>query len=103
MRVPELLKLIPEERLAFLADHHKTDHKVKKLPASLLFKLLLYSQFEVKQNSLRVMENIFNSYEFSHLSDKPTTQKIHYSSLSERLSRADATFFEALYTDCHYT
>ncbi|MBB6108092.1 Transposase DDE domain-containing protein [Mucilaginibacter lappiensis] len=46
------------------------------------------------------MENIFNSYAFSHLSDKPTTQKIHYSSISERLSRADATFFEALYTDC---
>jgi hypothetical protein len=36
MRVPDLLKLIPEERLAFLADHHKTDHKVKKLPVSLL-------------------------------------------------------------------
>ncbi|WP_419699657.1 IS4 family transposase [Mucilaginibacter sp. NFX135] len=100
MRVPDLLKLIPEERLSFLVDHHKTDHKVKKLPASLLFKLLLYSQFEVKQNSLRVMENIFNSYAFSHLSDKPTTQKIHYSSISERLSRADASFFEALYTDC---
>jgi hypothetical protein len=100
MRVPDLLKLIPEERLSFLVDHHKTDHKVKKLPASLLFKLLLYSQFEVKQNSLRVMENIFNSYAFSHLSDKPTTQKIHYSSISERLSRADAAFFEALYMDC---
>jgi len=100
MRVPDLLKLIPEERLSFLVDHHKTDHKVKKLPASLLFKLLLYSQFEVKQNSLRVMENIFNSYAFSHLSDKPTTQKIHYSSISERLSRADAAFFEALYKDC---
>jgi Transposase DDE domain len=100
MRVSDLLKLIPEERLAFLADHHKTDHKTKKLPASLLFKLLLYSQFEVKQNSLRVMENIFNSYAFSHLSDKPISQKIHYSSISERLSRADATFFEALYTDC---
>jgi hypothetical protein len=100
MRVPDLLKLIPEERLAFLAAHHKTDHKVKKLPVSLLFKLLLYSQFEVKHNSLRVMENIFNSYAFSHLSDKPTAQKIHYSSISERLSRADAAFFEALYQDC---
>ncbi len=100
MRVPDLLKLIPEERLAFLADHHKTDHKIKKLPASLLFKLLLYSQLEVRQNSLSVMENIFNSYAFSHLSDKPATQKIHYSSISERLGRADAAFFEALYKDC---
>lgn len=100
MRVSDLLKMIPEDRLAFLADHHKTDHKVKKLPASLLFKLLLYSQFETKQNSLRVMENIFNSYAFSHLSAKPTAQKIHYSSISERLSRADAAFFEALYMDC---
>ena len=100
MRVLDLLKLIPEERLAFLADHYKTDHKTKKLPASLLFKLLLYSQFEVKQNSLRVMENIFSSYAFSHLSDKPKEQKIHYSSISERLSRADAAFFEALYNDC---
>lgn len=100
MRVLDLLRLIPEERLSFLADHHKTDHKTKKLPASLLFKLLLYSQFEVKHNSLRVMENIFSSYAFSHLSDKPKAQKIHYSSISERLSRADATFFEALYNDC---
>jgi hypothetical protein len=100
MRVLDLLKLIPEDRLSFLADHHKTDHKAKKLPASLLFKLLLYSQFEVKQNSLRVMENIFSSYAFSHLSDKPKEQRIHYSSISERLSRADASFFEALYRDC---
>ena len=100
MRVSDLLKMIPEDRLAFLADHHKTDHKVKELPASLLFKLLLYSQFETKQNSLRVMENIFNSYAFSHLSAKPTAQKIHYSSISERLSRADAAFFEASYMDC---
>jgi hypothetical protein len=100
MRVPDLLKLIPEERLSFLANHHKTDYKVKKLPASVLFKLLLYSQFEVKNNSLRVMENIFNSYSFSHLSDKSTTRKIHYSSISERLSRADSAFFEDLYTNC---
>lgn len=100
MRVLDLLKLIPEERLSFLADHYNTDHKTKKLPAALLFKLLLYSQFEVKQNSLRVMENIFSSYAFSHLSDKPQEQKIHYSSISERLSRADAAFFEALYNDC---
>jgi Transposase DDE domain len=100
MRVLDLLKLIPDERIDFLAEQFKTDYKSKKLPASLLFKLLLYSQFEVKQNSLRVMENIFGSYAFSHLADKSGTQKIHYSSISERLSRADSDFFEALYKDC---
>lgn len=100
MSVKDLLSLIPEDRLSFLSSQSTIDHKAKKLPVSILFKLLLYSQFEVKQNSLRVMENIFDSYTFSHLAGKPEGQKIHYSSLSERLSGIDASFFEQLYLDC---
>jgi hypothetical protein len=100
MGVKELLNLIPEDQIAFLAAETGTDYKSKKLPVSILFKLLLYSQFEVKHNSLRVMGSIFDSYAFSHLAAKPMQQKIHYSSLSERLAGVDANFFEQLYQYC---
>ena len=61
MNVKQVLGLIPDELLTKLTLETKVDYKVQKLEGAIVFKLLLYSMLQVKENSLRVMEHIFNS------------------------------------------
>ncbi len=100
MNVKEILALIPEDKLKELAIETKVDYKSKKLDGVIMFKLLLYSMIHVKRNSLRVMENIFNSYVFKELSNTTNRPSIKYNSISERLSVINADFFEQLYHYC---
>lgn len=100
MNVKEILALIPEEKLNSLAIETKVNRLTKKLDGVIVFKLLLYSLVSVKQNSLRVMENVFNSYIFKNIANTKANQSIKHSSISERLSVIKVDFFEQLYQDC---
>ena len=99
MNVKEILALIPEEKLQSLTIETKVNVNTKKLDGSTVFKLLLFSMITEKHNSLRVMENIVNSYVFNNIINKNKQKSIKYSSISERLSIIKVDFFEQLYQD----
>lgn len=100
MNVKEILSLIPEDALKTLAIETNVNRLTKKLDGVTVFKLLLYSMVSVKQNSLRVMEGIFNSYVFKNLVNSNDKKSIKHSSISERLSIINVDFFKQLYQDC---
>lgn len=100
MNVKEILTLIPEEDLNALAIETKVNRLTKKLDGVVVFKLLLYSMISVKQNSLRTMEGIFNSYVFKKIVNAKDKQSIKHSSISERLAVINVSFFEQLYKKC---
>jgi hypothetical protein len=60
----ELLKLLPEEELKYLAAETKVNYQVKKLSGEIMFKLLLFSLLEHEKASLRIMEELFTSMRF---------------------------------------
>ena len=100
MKVKELLNLIPQETWDRLTIETKVNHKAKKLDGRVVFTLLLYSLIYSKENSLRVMEKIFNSYLFQTLHPEPIATNVRHSSLGQRLGSIKADFFEKLYYDC---
>jgi Transposase DDE domain len=100
MNVKEILALIPEDKLQALTIETKVNLHTKKLDGITVFKLLLYSMITEKHNSLRVMENIFNSYVFKNIINKNNQKSIKHNSISERLSVIKVDFFEQLYQDC---
>lgn len=100
MNVKEILALIPEDKLQALTIKTKVNLHTKKLDGITVFKLLLFSMITEKHNSLRVMENIFNSYVFKNIINNNNHKSIKYNSISERLSVIKVDFFEQLYQDC---
>jgi|GEM_PF-4848762 len=64
MELEEVLNYIPKEELEKLSLNYKVDHQVKKLHGQSMFQLLLFSMLNVKQNSLRVIEEFYHSLAF---------------------------------------
>ncbi|WP_125723571.1 DUF4372 domain-containing protein [Flavobacterium ustbae] len=59
MSVLHVLNYIPKAELEKLSLEYKVDYQVKKLDGQTMFQLLLFSMLNVKQNSLRVMEEFY--------------------------------------------
>ena len=100
MHVKELLEQIPDETLDFLAAQTGADYKVKKLSGKVFFKLFLSSLLREDRNSLRVMEQIFSSYQFQHMAGLEPGSSIAHSSISDRFNSIKPAFFEELFKDC---
>ena len=100
MRVQELLKLIPEDKLTELSISTKVDYYSKKLQGAVIFKLLLHCILTHKDNSLRTMESAYESIAFKMLNQGNDNTQIRYSSISERLSVINPDYFEQLYEIC---
>lgn len=100
MKVKELLNLIPPTTWDKLVKETNVNYKAKKLDGQLLFSLLLYSLVTTKNTSLRVMEQLFNSYLFQSIHSKPIANEVKYTSIGQRLASINYTFFEKLYLDC---
>lgn len=100
MKAIDILNYIPADRLEFLAASTEVNYKSKKLDGLTLFQLLLYSMLTVKQNSLRVMEEIFSSYSFQKIKKNSNHHTIKHSSISERLKVMDSIFFKRIYEEC---
>lgn len=101
MEAIEILNYIPEERLKFLASETKVNYKSKKLDGITMFQLLLYSMLTERRSSLRVMEEIFSSFQFQNIQLKAKHRSIKYNSISERLNTINPVFFEKLFEDCY--
>jgi hypothetical protein len=100
MRVERLLDLIPPEQLTVLAVDTKVDRYAKKLQGAVIFKLLLHCILTHKDNSLRTMQSAYETLTFQLLNQNDHKGAVSFSSISERLSAINVSYFEKLYTFC---
>jgi hypothetical protein len=96
MNVEQLLQLIPEEYLDFLAAETKVDHQVKKLSGSLIFKLILFSMLDSQKVTLRVMETILQSAKFKQFAQNDELDA-KYNSIRDRICNINVEFFKRLF------
>lgn len=95
--ITNLLSLIPDNELNRIARMTKVNQYVKVLDGKSVFYLILYSLVESQRNSLRTMEDIFNSSAFKFLFNLPKDKTVKYNSISERLSAININFFKQSY------
>lgn len=95
--IVQLLSVIPEEDIRQIAKKTKVDYYAKILDGKSLLYLILYSLIETQRNSLRTMEDIFNSASFKFLFNLDSKKKVRYNSISERLSVINIDFFKRVY------
>ena len=92
-----LFSLIPGDELNRIAQETNVNHYIKVLDGESVFYLLLYALIECQRNSLRTMQDIFNSASFKFLFNLPAGKTIKYNSISERLSVINPEFFKQAY------
>lgn len=95
--IVQLLSVIPEEDIRKIAKKTRVDYYSKILDGKSLLYLLLYSLIETQRNSLRSMEDIFNSSSFKFLFNLDSSKKVKFNSISERLSVINIDFFKKVY------
>jgi Transposase DDE domain len=100
MESSQLLSLIPEGILEEFALETDVNKYTKKLYGEVVFKLLIHCILSFKDNSLRTMESAYESVVFKLLNAKRKSEHIRFSSISERLSVIEPTYFEKLYNKC---
>jgi transposase len=93
----QLLSLIPDEDIRKIAKRTHVDYYTKILDGKSLLCLILYSLIECQRNSLRTMEDIFNSSSFKFLFNLDSSRRVKYNSISERLSVINIDFFKRSY------
>jgi hypothetical protein len=93
----KLLSLIPGESLRKIAESTNVNRYIKVLDGESVFYLLLYALVECQRNSLRTMQDLFNSAAFKFLFNLQAHKKVKYNSISERLSIIDPEFFRQAY------
>lgn len=99
MQVSEVLNYIPKEDLERLSIEYKVDYQVKKLDGQTMFQLLLFSMLNVRQNSLRVMEEFYHSLAFKSIANN-SFEGVKYNSIRDRLVNINPDFFEAIFNSC---
>jgi len=97
----QLLSLIPDEDINRIAKRTNVNYYTKILDGKSLLCLILYSLIECQRNSLRTMEDIFNSASFKFLFNLDSTRRVRYNSISERLSIINIDFFKKSYELIH--
>lgn len=93
----KLISLIPGDELNRIAQETNVNHCIKVLDGKSVFYLLFYAMVECQRNSLRTMQDIFNSTSFKFLFNLPAGKTIRYNSISERLSVINPEFFKQAY------
>lgn len=96
MPVSKLLAYLPDEVIAAYVAHVQADKHVKKLPALLFFKLLLFGVLKSSRLSTHLLEHYYNSEQFSLLTGKGGHRTRH-SSIADRLKRLPPELFEKLF------
>ncbi|MEZ5014094.1 MAG: IS4 family transposase [Chitinophagales bacterium] len=100
VQIDEILSLIPTKVLDDLAGEMGVNKYAKKLRAQVVFKLLIYCILSYKDNSLRMMESVYETIGFGLINSGSKNSTIRYSSISEKLSKLDYRYFEKLYYIC---
>ena len=98
--VQDLLLMIPDSKLDFLVESTKTDWNAKKIGGKDLFKLLLYTLLNEDRSSLRVFENTYEDLFFRQYADIPSGKSVRFTSIADRLSHVNISYFESIYHCC---
>lgn len=93
----QVLSFIPEALLNHLSTTTKVDHYSKVLHGKKMFYLLLFCIFDNEKLSQRTLEDTFNSSGFKALFGLGEDEKVRRSSISERLSKIDSSYFKEIY------
>ena len=96
MTVNQLLSYLPDTVITQYVAHVQADKHVKKLPALLFFKLLLFGVLKSSKLSLHLLEHYYNSEQFAHLTGKGGHQSRH-SSIADRLKALPPALFQQLF------
>ena len=96
MTVEQLLKLIRDEHLDFLAAETKVNHQVKKLEGAVIFKLVLFSMLSTEKVSLRIMETFLHSARFKQFSQTGDVNA-KFNSIRDRICTINVEFFKQLF------
>ncbi len=99
MQVSEVLNYIPKEELERLSLEYNVDYQVKKLNGQTMFQLLLFSMLNVKNNSLRVMEEFYHSLAFKSIANN-SFDGVKYNSIRDRLVTINPCYFESIFKSC---
>ena len=99
--INELLGVIPEALLSHLSESTKVDYYSKVLQGKKLFYLLMYGILENDRLSQRTLEDTFNDPVFKMLFNLDRSESVCRSSISERLSKIDSSYFKQIY-ECIY-
>jgi hypothetical protein len=94
--VKQLLGVIPEALLSHLSENTKVDYYLKVLQGRKMFYLLIYGLLENDSLSQRTLEDTFNDPVFKMLFNLDMEESVRRSSISERLSKTDRTFFKLI-------
>ena len=100
IRANEIIDMIPDEQLDFLAASTSVDYKVHKLTGRTMLELLLYSLISEHNVSLRVMEQVFRSAQFAALSPVAAATSTRFTSIRDRINTIDADYFQQLFAFC---
>lgn len=92
-----LLEFIPKALMSHLSATTKVDYYSKVLHGEKMFYLLLFSIYDNEKLSQRTLEDTFNSSGFKALFGLGEEEKIRRSSISERLSVIDPSYFKEIY------
>lgn len=93
----DIIRLIPDEELARIAESTKVDYCSKVLSGERMFYLLLYCLIKCEELSLRTLSKKFSDAHFQALFNVSSGAKVAHSSLSDRLSSIDLDFFRSAY------
>ncbi|WP_299176077.1 IS4 family transposase [uncultured Chryseobacterium sp.] len=93
----DVLEFIPQALLSHLSATTKVDYYSKVLHGKKMFYLLLFCIFDNEKLSQRTLEDTFNSSGFKALFGLGEEEKVRRSSISERLSKIDSTYFKEIY------
>lgn len=95
--VEELLDLLPEGYIEQLATEFEVDKWVRKLPASAVFKLVLFSLLNDERLSLRVMQDNYQTPIFQAMASVLAADKVTWTGIRERLMKLNVAFCRKLY------
>ena len=98
MRIQDVLGYIPKDELEQLLASYKVHYQVKKLHGQTMFQLLLFSMLNVKNNSLRVMEEFYHSLAFKSIANI-SYKGVKYNSVRDRLVSINPDYFE-IFNSC---
>lgn len=101
LRINMLLDILPEALLSKLSDTTSVDYYTKVLHGKKMFYLLLYGIIENDRLSQRTLEDTFNDSVFKTLFSLQPKESVRRSSISERLSKIDSSYFRQVY-ECIY-
>jgi len=96
--VNDLVRYLPQSTIDKIAKEANVDYQVKKLEGKDVFYLLLFSNLNTKDISLRQTEVLSQSKIYQIFAGKTSDYVVPHTTLSDRLSNINVEFFESIYS-----